>query len=185
MANVKLAVDAVIHQEDARMSGVITNYKSDRGGCTRWGLCARWHPELVARGFFDATKMDEPTSLSLAEDTYAEQYEGALRLDDIKGQGIATALLSFAVNEGCHEAVTLLQKAAVACGAAIGVDGELGPATVDAINAQDDVRLVNLFCQFEENYYKQIVANNPSQQVFLPGWENRAAEIDKLCATSA
>ena len=180
MTSVKQAVDVVLHQEDSTLSGIITNYASDRGGLTRLGLCARFHPELVAVGFFDAAKVSDADAVPIAEQAYEKCYEGPLLLDDVTNQGVGTALLSFAVNEGQREAVTLLQKSAAACGATLVVDGEIGPATVAAVNGCDPVKLVTLFCQFEVTFYQHVVAVNPSQQVNLAGWENRAAQLAKL-----
>jgi len=63
------AIRFVLKQEDSTLSGVITNESGDAGGLTRFGLCAKWHPELVAAGFYDVT-MDTATALPLAETAY-------------------------------------------------------------------------------------------------------------------
>ena len=39
------SIDFVLKQEDSTLSGVITNETGDAGGLTRFGLCAKWHPE--------------------------------------------------------------------------------------------------------------------------------------------
>jgi hypothetical protein len=41
----KTAIDFVLRQEDATLSGAITNYSTDLGGLTRFGLCAQLMPE--------------------------------------------------------------------------------------------------------------------------------------------
>jgi lysozyme family protein len=175
MADAKAAVDVVLRQEDSRLAGVITNEARDQGGLTRYGLCAKFHPELIAEGFYDES-MDAATALPIAEQTYEADYEKPLFLDQIESQSIATALLSFSVNEGTHEAVVLLQKACVACGRQLAVDGCFGPGTLAAVNACQPSQLLNLYCLFEESYYRGIVQANPAQQVFLKGWLSRIAQ---------
>lgn len=175
MADAKAAVDAVLRQEDSRLAGTITNRASDRGGLTRFGLCAKFHPELVAAGFYDES-MSADKALPIAEETYEKGYEGPLFLAQIKSQGVATALLSFAVNEGNHQAITLLQRALLVCGQVVGLDGVMGPKTVAAVNAADPAKLLDLYCDLEANFYKHLVSVRPDQQVNLAGWLNRVAQ---------
>lgn len=167
MADAKAAVQFVLRQEDARLSGIITNRASDRGGLTRYGLTAKFHPELLAQGFF-SEDMPPSEALPIAEATYEKDYEGPLCLDNIAGQTIANALLSFCVNEGNHQGVVLLQRAA-----RVTEDGVMGPQTVAAINSADPSALLNAYCDFEAGFYQQLVRNIPSQQANLNGWLNR------------
>jgi lysozyme family protein len=165
------SIDFVLKQEDATLSGVITNEVNDAGGLTRFGLCAKWHPELVAAGFYEPT-MDSATARTMAETAYATAYANPLRLASINAQTIANALLSFAVNMGTFSAVETLQQV---CGAI--ADGCMGPNTVAAINAHDPVTLLAAYCAIQANRYRGIVAANPTQQKFLAGWLARVATV--------
>lgn len=165
MADAKAAVQFVLLQEDARLSGIITNRASDRGGLTRYGLTAKFHPELIEQGFFEES-MSAEEALPIAEQTYEESYEKPLCLDSITSQPLANALLSFAVNEGNHQAVVLLQRAA-----RVAEDGEMGPQTLAAVNANPTV--LGTYCDFEANFYEQLVRAQPSQKDNLKGWLNR------------
>ena len=53
MADPRETIDFMLRQEDTTLYGKVTNAASDNGGCTRFGLSAKWHPELVKAGFFD------------------------------------------------------------------------------------------------------------------------------------
>ena len=149
----------MLKQEDATLSGVITNEVNDAGGLTRFGLCAKWHPELVAAGFYEPT-MDSATARTMAETAYATAYANPLRLASINAQPVANALLSFAVNMGTFSAVETLQQV---CGAI--ADGCMGPNTVAAVNAHDPATLLAAYCAIQANRYRGIAAANPLNRV--------------------
>lgn len=171
MSNPTQSIDFVLKQEDSTLSGVITNETGDAGGLTRFGLCAKWHPELVAAGFYQVA-MDTATARTMAETAYATAYANPLRLASINAQPVANALLSFAVNMGTFSAVETLQQV---CGAI--ADGCMGPNTIAAINAHDPVTLLAAYCAIQANRYRGIAAANPTQRRFLVGWLNRVADV--------
>jgi len=179
MADVNAAIDYVLKQEDSTLSGVITNVPGDAGGTTRYGITARYAPDLDEQGFF-SDLMPADRALVMAQAWYAKTYAGPLYLDQIASQGIATALLSYAVNQGNREAVQCLQQAAIQLGASINADGVMGPATVAAINPLSPYKLDRADGQMEIAYYQSIVARNPSQAKFLDGWTNRAIQNESL-----
>lgn len=177
MADAKIAIDFVLRQEDSTLAGVITDLATDLGGLTRFGLCAKWHPELVAAGFYayqmvdgkQVAQMASAEALALAEKTYATVYEPSLKLAEIASAGIATAALSFAVLEGQVEAVKLLQGAL-----GITADGLMGPATLAAENAATAATLLPKLVNLQRQHFAAIAAANPSQEANIHGWDNRA-----------
>jgi lysozyme family protein len=181
MSNPTQSIDFVLKQEDSTLSGVITNETGDAGGLTRFGLCAKWHPDLVAAGFYEPT-MDAATARTMAERAYYTAYANPLRLAQINAQTVANALLSFAVNLGTFEAVETLQQV---CGAV--ADGCMGPNTVAAVNKQDPATLLAAYCAIQANHYRGIVAANPTQAKFLTGWLARvnAVQIQESPAVSS
>lgn len=181
MADVQQAVDAVLHQEDSTLSGVITNVAHDTGGTTRFGLCASTHPALLQSGFYDATRVPRDQALAIARETYATEFGKPLCLEQIKDQGVALALLSFAVNDGQHQAVKLMQRAVNSCGGSLGVDGCMGSNTVNAINAVDPKALVSQLCQTQDAFYQELATQDPTQQKFLNGWRNRVTTVLNIC----
>lgn len=173
MANVKQCVDFVLRQEDSTLSGIITNAPADRGGCTRFGLSEKWHPEMVASGFFTPAVIPR-AALVMAEAAYETQYVPSLHLDELTSEAVATALLSFAVLEGNLEAITVLQNAIVMLGVPITVDGKIGHGTVAAANSSDPQKLISTIVQLQKAHFAHIAAVNPSQAVWVHGWDNRA-----------
>lgn len=180
MANAKKIIDFVLRQEDSTLSGVITDLATDLGGLTRYGLCAKWHTELVEAGFYayqivdgkQVAHMAAAEALTLAESTYATVYEPSLRLAEIASAGLATAILSFAVLEGQEEAVKLLQEAL-----GIAADGLMGPATLAAENAATTATLLPKLVNLQRQHFADIAAASPSQEANLHGWDNRADAI--------
>jgi lysozyme family protein len=63
----------------------------------------------------------------------------------------------------------ILQRA---CGA--DVDGHVGKQTVATCNMIDPDTLLQNVCDQQMDYYNRIIANKPSQKVFLKGWSRRA-----------
>ncbi|MBQ6666149.1 MAG: peptidoglycan-binding protein, partial [Synergistaceae bacterium] len=53
-------------------------------------------------------------------------------------------------------------------------DGKFGPKTFAALKACDPLMLAGAVYRQRRRYYEKIVANNPSQRVFLKGWMRRA-----------
>ena len=87
-----------------------------------------------------------------------------------------------AVNHGPRRAVRLVQQVCNGAGfGPIAVDGICGPQTrqvaVEADRAMGDWLLAALV-EERRNLYREIVAGDPSQHVFLDGWMNRIAEFD-------
>ena len=128
MSDPTQSINFVLRQEDSTLAGTITNESNDAGGLTRFGLSAKWHPELVEAGFYEAS-MDAQTALPIAQQAYETAYASPLCLMQINSQAIANALLSFAVNCGTFSATEILQQV---CGAI--ADGCMGPNTVAAVN---------------------------------------------------
>ncbi|MFT3800293.1 MAG: glycosyl hydrolase 108 family protein [Burkholderiaceae bacterium] len=73
-----------------------------------------------------------------------------------------------AVNMGVGRAVRFLQTA-LACP----TDGDFGPGTERAVRQCDSGSVVVDYCRLREQFYRDLVQNNPKLAVFLKGWMNR------------
>jgi lysozyme family protein len=156
--------------------GGYTNHPADPGGATNFGIIQReldrWngaHPELAFPGDVKDLTQDQ------AEAIYRANY---WRWDGLTDAALAIKLFDIGVNCGTGTSVKLLQRALNALlPTPIDVDGQLGPATLGAANAQSPAALMGALCQVQKDYYQAIVARNSSQAVFLKGWLARAAHI--------
>ena len=176
MADVEMALLVVLRQEDAELSGAISDTHGDLGGKTRFGIASKFHPELLAGTFY--TTMSAIAALQEAKGILAEQYAAPLALGDIKSQQIADGLLSFAVVAGPVTAVSALQQAVNMVFASghgpLEQDGVMGVRTLDAVNGSQEVSLLDNFRLQMIEHYKDICQRDPSQLKFLCGWINRA-----------
>lgn len=174
MADVTRAIEFVLRQEDATLSGKVTTLTGDGGGATRYGIASRFHPELVASGFFDESRMGKGQALAVAISVYDHTYATPLHIAQIQHQGVATALLSLGVNSGIHAAALTIQRACCAFGPSIACDGSLGDKSITAINARYGPSLLQQFVAAAEEFYRELVQKNPADAAFLHGWLNRA-----------
>lgn len=166
MANYDNCIEWVLRFEDSTLSGRITN---DSDGMTRFGMLDRWHPELVAQGFYTC---DATTALVLAKASYRIQYWNPIHGDDIQADVVAAQLLSSGVNDGYGTAIRLLQKCL-----GLKEDGILGPLTLAAVNGQEPQVLVQQLTGAQIQLYEDIVAREPAKEIYLNGWKRRANTI--------
>jgi hypothetical protein len=98
----------------------------------------------------------------------------------IDSDEVAKRVFDMTVNGGAGTEIKLLQQAfnAVAAQTAstahLTVDGQLGPATVTAVNAVNLATLVAAFQKAQEDHYRAIVSANPADAKYLAGWLARA-----------
>lgn len=175
MANIKVAIDFVLRQEDSTLSGEITTLPGDKGGPTRFGLASTAHPELIASGYFDASKVSTTAALAIAEQVYAKQYANPLSIGAITDQAAATAVLSLGINAGLIRAGRVLQKSCIALGHQVASDGKIGPITIAAANACSADGLLAEYSKLALAYYTALAQSTPTDAPFLKGWTNRVA----------
>ena len=175
MASLSVAIDFVLKQEDALMSGDVTTLRGDSGGATRFGIASAYHPELMASGYFDSDRVSRESALAIAVQLYNTAYAEPLRITSIQDQAVATAVLSFGVNAGVPEAGKQLQEACVASGKPVTVDHIVGYGTLAAVNALDPNYLLAQFCDKVRTFYTDLATSNPNDAGDLDGWLNRVS----------
>ena len=169
MADVTIAINYVLKQEDSTLSGRVTSIPGDRGGRTRFGVAEKYHPELTKTGFFDT--MSSEQALIIAINVYKSIYTQGLNLTKIQSQAIANALLSLAVNAGIGEAVKLAQKTL-----GLSEDGKLGEVTLDGLNETAPLIFLKKFGEVQNEFYVNLASKYPEDGKFLTGWLNRVKQ---------
>lgn len=127
----------------------------------------------------------DPTSANLQALTdaqagilYRSRYWAPMQGDAFPLQDLANIVCDFYVNAGTH-ATSLLQKVLNGFGATVIVDGVLGPASVQALTALDQVLVYTRYKQERIGYYRQLGVKYPR---FLEGWLNRVNAFPDLSA---
>lgn len=77
------------------------------------------------------------------------------------------------INHGVKRASLLLQKTA-----GVSPDGIIGPKTIKA-TLKDPMMFAKDYIKHRRNFYRNIVIQNNSQSIFLSGWLNRMANLEK------
>lgn len=161
--------------EDPTRSGKVT---VDAGGRTRFGIAARYHPDLP-EDFFTGPAEE---ALEQTEKIEEREYWDAMRLGEVEDQNVANKLFDMAVNMGVHQASVYAQRGAnYLAGRDAGAtaerlveDGKIGARTLEKINAADPREFHQVLCELSAAHYRHIAAVNPEQAVNLRGWLKRA-----------
>lgn len=155
----EISFDFVIGAE-----GEFSNDPRDSGGPTKFGISQNAHPKMT---------IDDIKNLKIedAKKIYFDEYWRGAQCDKLWWP-YNIAVFDFAVNCGPVIARKLLQTALN-----VKTDGMFGPLTIGALQA-DFGTLENYF-HLRRAYYKTRVEIMPKNKVFLKGWLNRVANLEK------
>ena len=159
-----------------------TNRPEDRGGPTKGGITLdSW------RGF---TRNPDATAEELQQVTeqqarafYTKRYIVDPRFDDIVDEELTELIVDAGVLHGTYRASRWLQKCA-----GVNADGQVGPITLAAVNAQPAAALVLEVCALRFELFGRLVSADPElkraraagfklQAIFALGWNRRGAEF--------
>ena len=175
--------------------GGYCNHPNDRGGETYKGIARKMHPSWLGWQYIDIAKglcnpgttrkswavftkfVEEqyPDLQDLVLQFYRVDFWDTQRLDYIH-EAIAHLMLDFGVNSGLSRACKHLQKALLASGVQVVVDGKLGDQTLGAIQTVDPQNLALTMLDDRQAFYNALVMKDPSQSQFINGWTNRVEE---------
>lgn len=165
-----------------KAEGGYANNPLDRGGETYAGITKKNFPNWAGWAIIDQQKRKpyeiivNPKLDVLVADFYKKNFWNALKCDSFS-KSVGMNLCDFGVGSGIVTAAKAFQKvinSLLPTGATTLVaDGKIGPATISAANKLDQKKLNNALLEYRANFYRKIVSNNPSQNVFLQGWLNR------------
>ena len=149
-----------------KVEGGYSNDKYDAGGKTKYGII-----ESEARKYgYEVHMRDMP--LDIARDIYNKKYYHKNGLDTLKSDKIALSVCDFIINSG-NWGTKKAQAALNELGFDLKVDGILGAESLEALNKVDENKFLEKYHDLQRRFYRAIVANKPSQKVFLKGWLNR------------
>lgn len=151
MADFAAAVQPLLTVE-----GGLSNDPQDAGGKTKFG---------ISQASFPGVDLDTLT----VDDAKRLFHDHYWAFDQVASQPVANKLLKIVVNEGNHGGVKVIQRAA---GLKL-VDGVWGPATLEAINAQPETRMLLELAAQSAYQHAIICIANPVQSRFLLGWLRR------------
>jgi lysozyme family protein len=173
MATFELAIGATLQHEGGAK---YTNRKNDHGGPTKYGITRRtlqdWRQRKVTAADVKALTEKE------ACDIYRARYWDLAQCDRIRDQSVAAKIFDMAVNFGIMrrgtDAAEITQRAVVACGRPIRIDGWVGPETIGGVNGCHPTRLLPELCAEQKRAYLAIIRCDPTQEENRRGWLKRA-----------
>lgn len=140
----------------------------DRGGATNFGVTQRAYDRYRERHSLPRRSVrliEQPE----VRGVYTEDYWTPVHADALPAP-LDLIMFDSAVNHGVGGATRLLQRVL-----GVKVDGAFGPVTLRAaINYLPD-KVANQ----RRTFYREIIANDPSQKRFENGWNNRMAALEK------
>ncbi len=140
-----------------------TDDPRDKGGPTKYGISQRWNPDVNVREL----------SRGQAIEIYWKRYWRGRRYETLP-DGIAIKVFDLAVNLGHKTAVTCLQRALLACGMRVAIDGHLGPQTSGAAGLANQDALMAALRSEAAGEYRLRVERKEDHVAFEKGWLNRA-----------
>jgi len=170
MSNFDLAFKFTVGNE-----GGYSNDTYDSGGPTNWGITQ--HDLSVSLGRPASVQDVKNMSQATAKGIYLARYWLPLALDKVEDTGIATCMFDIGVVRGIGVPPHYAQKICNDRGAGLVPDGHIGPLTLAAINACPQAVFIRDFSTMTAQGFRNIAANNPTQEKFLRGWLNRAVRL--------
>lgn len=141
--------------------GNYVNDPKDPGGETKYGITKRSYPQLNIKALTTEEAMQ----------IYYTDYWIRNWFDKIDDQKIAGRLLDLSVNIGGPATIKIIQKIVD-----VPIDGCMGHMTLAAINLAIEIDAEDLYKKLIKgaaDYYRGLIVDNPSLQIYEKGWLNR------------
>jgi len=156
--------------------GGFVNHPKDPGGATNKGVTQKVYDAYrVSKG--ETPRSVRSITNAEVKDIYRRQYWNAARCDALPA-GLDYAVFDYAVNSGVGRAVKDLQRTInnvgneLGLGVRIGVDSQIGPATINAaceIAAIDEVAFIEAYCNRRYDFLRSLKTFG----TFGKGWTRR------------
>jgi len=158
--------------ETLKWEGGWSNHKDDPGGPTMRGVIQRVYDAWRKRNNLPKRSVRQIEEAEL-QAIYRENYWQLVRGDELP-PGVDLCVFDYGVNSGPSRSISHLQEVL-----GVKVDGNMGPVTLDAINAADPVEIVSKLCARRRKFLRQI----RTYHVFGKGWERRVDGVEQVaCA---
>lgn len=156
MANFNAVILRILDAE-----GGYVNDPLDAGGETNFGISKRAYPDL------DIANL----TIEQAKEIYKRDYWDKIFGDWLITNDVAEQIMDMAVNAGVKMATLLAQELVDVIR-----DGVFGEMTLNALNATDQIRFVDLYKLRRIKYYLAVCKTKPDNKKFLYGWIKRVVD---------
>ena len=150
-----------------RVEGGYSDDENDKGGKTKYGIT-----EEEARDFGYKGNMQDLTK-DFAKNIYLKKYYLGNKLDKVVDDKVALSICDWAVNSGRNGTKNVQIAVNQLTNANLDVDGIIGNKTLEALNAVDPEKFLEIYHILQRIYYRSKVVADKTQERFLTGWLNR------------
>ena len=150
-----------------RVEGGYSNDENDKGGKTKFGII-----EEEARKYGYKGDMQDLTK-DFAKNIYLKKYYLGNKLDKVVDDKVALSICDWAVNSGRNGTKNVQIAVNQLTNANLDVDGIIGNKTLEALNAVDPEKFLEIYHILQRIYYRSKVVADKTQERFLTGWLNR------------
>ena len=165
--------------------GGLTDDAADSGGLTKYGVSWAYLKDMeksrpsVLRDILGTSTVTRQTIKNLTQAQAGELFKFSFwdpfQLDD---QPLSVCLCAYDmnVNHGSGNAMRIIQRACNLLASVfpkLSVDGKFGPKTRAAMRLLNCPNGIGAVANKRQSFYDSIVANRPSQRVFIKGWTRR------------
>jgi len=171
MSRLSYAIRVTLGEE-----GGYSDRKADRGGATNYGVTQRTYDEFCKL----SGRPQRPVKQISMEEVlliYGTYWKDA-HCSYIP-EPLDVLVFDAAINHGPRRAIKLLQQTL-----GVDVDGIAGRGTMQALHEEmtngDIVELCTLYLEHRKNFFNEIIAKRPDQEVFRDGWYNRIEHLRGL-----
>lgn len=158
--------------ETLKWEGGWSNHPKDPGGPTMRGVIQRVYDAWRKRNGLPRRSVRHIEEHEL-QAIYRENYWQLVRGDELP-PGVDLCVFDYGVNSGPSRSVSHLQEVL-----GVKIDGNMGPVTLDAVNAADPVEIVKKLCARRRKFVRQI----KTYHVFGKGWNRRIDGIEQVACT--
>ena len=182
---------SIAHKFTLSWEGGESDDAADSGGFTKFGVSTAFLTDIAStqagRDVLNSMGVILPVTRNTIRSLTETQAAGLFRWQmwntlslDLIPLRPAIVLYDAAVNSGPRQSVKFAQRGYNACvtyGQPLDVDGIMGPATRKAMQQADTEKIIMSMLDQREQFYRDLVAAKPSQEVFLKGWLNRVTDL--------
>jgi lysozyme family protein len=160
-----------------KREGGFVNRVEDKGGATNYGITRATLSNYLGKqcSVDDVKAMTKATAADIYESLYYIKPE----INKLP-MAIQPLVFDMAVNHGCSRAIKMLQLElaefldSIHVGQADGIVGDKTIAASQAVVAAHKRLFINKLVERRLNFYRSIVEKDPSQKIFINGWQTRA-----------
>ena len=149
------------------VEGGYTDDKYDKGGKTKYGIIEEEAREFGYKGDMQDLTMD------FAKNIYLKKYYLGNKLDKVANDKVALSICDWIVNSGRNGTKNAQVAINQLTNANLDVDGIIGNKTLEALNAADPEKFLEVYHNLQRIYYRSKVEADKTQEDFLAGWLNR------------